>query len=86
MTKPITLKGMTWSHPRGYDPVVACAELYLKETGVTVEWDKRSLQDFESFLARVRKIARYLPLAHIVAKDATAGRIVKGPEKLGHHI
>jgi hypothetical protein len=20
MTKPITLKGMTWSHPRGYDP------------------------------------------------------------------
>jgi len=50
MTTPtITLKGMTWSHPRGYDPVVACAELYLRERGIAVEWDKRSLQDFESF-------------------------------------
>lgn len=50
MTTPtITLKGMTWSHPRGYDPVVACAEIYLREKGIAVEWDKRSLQDFESF-------------------------------------
>jgi multiple sugar transport system substrate-binding protein len=46
---PITLKGMTWSHPRGYDPVVACAEIYALQKGVAVEWDKRSLQDFESF-------------------------------------
>lgn len=43
------LKGMTWSHPRGYDPMVACSADWLKKTGVTVEWDKRSLQDFESF-------------------------------------
>lgn len=50
MTSPtITLKGMTWSHPRGYDPVVACAEIYAREKGVAVEWDKRSLQDFETF-------------------------------------
>lgn len=50
MTTPtITLKGMTWSHSRGYDPVVACAELYRRERGIAVEWEKRSLQDFESF-------------------------------------
>ncbi len=46
---PITLKGMTWSHPRGYDPMVACARLWQAQTGVTVTWDQRSLQDFESF-------------------------------------
>ena len=46
---PITLKGMTWSHPRGYDPMVACSELWREKTGVAVAWDKRSLQDFESF-------------------------------------
>jgi multiple sugar transport system substrate-binding protein len=46
---PLTLKGMTWSHARGYDPMVACAKLWREKTGVTITWDKRSLQDFESF-------------------------------------
>jgi multiple sugar transport system substrate-binding protein len=45
----ITLRGMTWSHPRGYDPMVATAEAWFEKTGVRIEWDKRSLQDFESF-------------------------------------
>ena len=45
----VSLKGMTWSHPRGYDPMVACAKLWQEKTGVIVTWDKRSLQDFESF-------------------------------------
>ena len=45
----ITLKGMTWKHPRGYDPMVACSKLWQEKTGVTVTWDQRSLQDFESF-------------------------------------
>jgi multiple sugar transport system substrate-binding protein len=45
----VVLKGMTWSHPRGYDPLVACSKLWLEKTGVSVEWDKRSLQDFESY-------------------------------------
>jgi multiple sugar transport system substrate-binding protein len=45
----IALKGMTWSHPRGYDPMVACSALWKERSGVTIVWDKRSLQDFESF-------------------------------------
>jgi multiple sugar transport system substrate-binding protein len=45
----ISLRGMTWSHPRGYDPLVACSELWQKRTGVSIAWDKRSLQDFESY-------------------------------------
>jgi len=52
----IKLKGMTWSHPRGYDPMVACSELYKQQTGVEIVWDKRSLQDFESF--PVEELAR----------------------------
>jgi multiple sugar transport system substrate-binding protein len=52
----VVLKGMTWSHPRGYDPMVACSKLWKEKTGVTVEWDKRSLQDFESF--PVEELAR----------------------------
>ena len=44
-----TLRGMTWSHPRGYDPMIACSKLWRAQTGVEVVWDKRSLQDFESY-------------------------------------
>jgi len=45
----LRLKGMTWSHPRGYDPMIACSRVWKERTGVEVDWDKRSLQDFESF-------------------------------------
>ena len=40
---------MTWDHPRGFDPLVACARLWRERTGVDVLWERRSLQDFESF-------------------------------------
>lgn len=43
------LRGMTWDHPRGYDPLVACAAVWQARTGVRIEWERRSLQDFESF-------------------------------------
>ncbi len=40
---------MTWDHPRGYDPLIACSAVWEARTGVGIEWDRRSLQDFESF-------------------------------------
>ena len=45
----ITLKGMTWDHPRGYDPLIAVGPAAAKDPGVEVEWDRRSLQDFEHY-------------------------------------
>ncbi len=66
-----TLKGMTWSHPRGYDPMVACSQDWLLQTGVSVEWDKRSLQDFESF--PVEELARLYDL--IVIDHPHVGQI-----------
>jgi multiple sugar transport system substrate-binding protein len=40
---------MTWSDPRGYDPVVAAAEEFSRlNRGIRILWDKRSLQGFES--------------------------------------
>lgn len=50
------LKGMTWSHPRGFDPLVAAATEWQRRSGVSIDWDKRSLQDFESF--PVEELAR----------------------------
>ena len=49
MAGEVALKGMTWSDPRGYDPVVAAAQAFSRlHPGVRITWDKRSLQGFES--------------------------------------
>ncbi|MCV3205314.1 extracellular solute-binding protein [Mesorhizobium sp. YC-39] len=66
-----TLKGMTWSHPRGFDPMVACSSLWEQKTGVAIAWDKRSLQDFESF--PVEELARAYDL--IVIDHPHVGQI-----------
>jgi len=66
-----SLKGMTWSHPRGYDPMVACSRLWKEMTGVSIDWEKRSLQDFESF--PVEELARAYDL--IVIDHPHVGQI-----------
>ena len=41
------LKGMTWDHSRGYDPMVATAEKYIQDkVDIKIMWEKRSLQAF----------------------------------------
>ena len=45
----IALRGMTWDHPRGIDPLVAHAARCERERGVTIAWDARSLEEFEAF-------------------------------------
>lgn len=42
----IHLKGMTWDHPRGYEPLIACSKAYAAEHDVQITWDKRSLKAF----------------------------------------
>lgn len=43
----ITLRGMTWDHARGFDPMVATAAAFAAaHPGVTIAWEKRSLQAF----------------------------------------
>jgi len=43
----ITLKGLTWDHPRGYAPLLAgVAEYRLQNPGINIQWDRRSLREF----------------------------------------
>jgi multiple sugar transport system substrate-binding protein len=42
----IELRGITWDHPRGYQPLAASAEPYTAASGVRVTWEKRSLKEF----------------------------------------
>jgi multiple sugar transport system substrate-binding protein len=47
---------MTWDHPRGYDPLVAASAEWCARGGPEIVWDRRSLQDFESY--PVEELAR----------------------------
>ena len=44
----IKLKGMTWDHSRGYDPMIATSIKFSEQHNneVGIEWDKRPLQAF----------------------------------------
>ncbi len=44
----IQLKGMTWDHSRGYDPMIATSKIFSNkhDNKVSIHWDKRSLQAF----------------------------------------
>ncbi len=42
----IELRGITWQHERGVDPLVATGARFTTETGIPVSWDVRSLQGF----------------------------------------
>ncbi|MBC9031985.1 extracellular solute-binding protein [Sphingomonas sp. JC676] len=66
---------MTWDHPRGYDPLAAASRVWAEMGGETIEWDRRSLQDFESY--PVEELARRYDLIVIdhphVGQVADAG-------------
>lgn len=43
----ITLKGLTWDHPRGYAPLEAGISEYEKQNPeVNIHWDRRTLREF----------------------------------------
>ena len=43
----ITLKGLTWDHPRGYAPLLGGAAEYEKEhPEIKIHWDRRTLREF----------------------------------------
>jgi len=40
----ITLKGLTWDHPRGYSPLAGGIPEYEKQNpGINIHWDRRTL-------------------------------------------
>lgn len=52
MTAPISLRGMTWNHPRGYAPMAAtAARFHTLHPDITIHWEQRSLKAFEDFPA-----------------------------------
>lgn len=43
----IYLKGMAWDHPRGYEPLRALSNRFMKShPGINIKWDIRSLKEF----------------------------------------
>ena len=66
------LKGITWDHARGYNPLLPVSTAFCKaHPGVEISWKKRSLQDFEDF--PVSKLAELYDMIMIDHPYMTAG-------------
>lgn len=46
MNRDITLRGSSWGHTRGHDPLVAAAQQYAELHPVGIEWTARTLTEF----------------------------------------
>ncbi|MCC7524684.1 MAG: extracellular solute-binding protein [Chitinophagaceae bacterium] len=50
MKEKVELKGITWSHSRGYTPLIACSQRFAElHPEINITWRKRSLQEFADF-------------------------------------
>ncbi len=80
----VSLKGMTWDHPRGYDCVVASSRLYAETVGVEVEWSRRSLQAFaDAPILRLAEDYDFIILDHPhVGQIADSGALLPLPSNL----
>ncbi|AJP74012.1 ABC transporter substrate-binding protein [Sphingomonas hengshuiensis] len=67
------LKGMTWNHARGLDPLVAASARWAEQGGAAITWEARSLQDFEQY--PLDDLARRFDL--IVIDHPHVGQIVQ---------
>lgn len=79
------LRGITWDHPRGIDPLRAASDQYALATGVSVSWSARPLASFEDVPAD--ELAReydLLAIDHPSIGDAKlAGALLPLDEYLG---
>ena len=76
MLDEITLRGITWDHPRGLDPLLAASGVYADLVpGVRVEWTTRSLSGFgEDPLIDLAASYDLLIIDHPFVGDAAAAR------------
>jgi multiple sugar transport system substrate-binding protein len=79
MSNDITLRGITWNHPRGLDPLLAASDVYADlVTGVRVEWTTRSLSGFgEDPLIDLAASYDLLIIDHPFVGDAAASRCLR---------
>lgn len=81
----ICLKGITWGHSRGLTPLLAAAQRFAElHPGVTITWDKRSLQQFADYpLERLTEQYDLLVIDHPwVGRAAALGCVLPLDERL----
>lgn len=78
MPEQIRLAGMAWNHSRAYPPLVAAAQRFEEETpGITIRWDRRSLDDFgHAPLSQLGADYDLLVIDHPMLGDATRGDLL----------
>lgn len=73
----LLLKGISWDHPRGYQPLRAAAELWKQQKNVTINWDVRTLQEFGDFpIERLIDIYDFIIIDHPYMGEASSKKLL----------
>ncbi|MCR9065974.1 MAG: extracellular solute-binding protein [Cytophagales bacterium] len=78
MSGKIELKGITWDHSRGFNPMVCTAQRFSElNPGVTITWEKRSLQAFaDEPIDELAKRYDFLVIDHPWAGFAAKNKVI----------
>jgi multiple sugar transport system substrate-binding protein len=84
----MSLRGMTWDHPRAYRPLAAYEAHEARTDGVDIGWDRQSLEDFEA--RPISDLAREYDLLVIdhpgLGAALAAGALLALPDVVGDSI
>jgi len=70
-----SLRGITWDHPRGYQPLRAIASAWKKKTNVELNWDIRTLKEFGDYpVERLINLYDLIILDHPYVGSAAANQ------------
>ena len=84
MLKTITLKGIAWDHPRGYEPLKATSAAFAKiHPEVNIEWDIRSLKEFGDMpIENLIEVYDLITIDHPYMGQANANNLLLPLDKL----
>lgn len=73
----IRLKGITWDHPRGYQPLRAIASIWREKKNVDITWDIRTLKDFGDYpIEQLINLYDLIILDHPYVGSAAANQLL----------
>ncbi len=72
-----TISGITWDHPRGYQPLRVITSEWRHEKNVDVKWDIRTLKDFGDYpIERLINLYDLILLDHPYVGSAATNRLL----------
>ena len=73
----VKLRGITWDHPRGYEPLRAVARTWEENANIKVTWDVRTLKEFGDYpIERLINDYDFIIIDHPYMGEAASNKLL----------